>query len=167
MGPVRLSSDLTERPEYPLGPPLIGALMRMPVDAIVARMLAGLHDAGFTDLVAAHMTILRYPGPENRRPSDLASETRMSKQAINYLLGQMERFGYLTRDDDANDHRSRRIHLTARGDAAGQTIRQTVVEIEAELAAELGRARFEQLRTLLTELNATALVRGHHGDVVE
>ena len=156
-----MSSDLTSRPKYPLGPPLIGALMRMPVDAIVARMLAGLHSAGFTDLVAAHMAVLRYPGAEDRRPSELASETGMSKQAMNYLLGEMERLGYLRRDDDPDDHRSKRIHLTERGDAAGQTMRQTVAEIEAELAAELGEARLEQLKLLLIELNGTAVVRGH------
>jgi hypothetical protein len=81
---------------YPLGPPLIGALLRMPLDAVVARILAGLHEAGFTDLVPAHFPVLRYPGPENRRPSELAAEARMTKQAMNYLLGQMQQLGYLT-----------------------------------------------------------------------
>jgi hypothetical protein len=36
---------------YPLGPPLIGALLRMPLDAVVARILARLHEAGLTELV--------------------------------------------------------------------------------------------------------------------
>jgi DNA-binding MarR family transcriptional regulator len=152
---------LTNRPTYPLGPPLIGALMRMPVDAILARMLAGLHEAGFSDLVPAHLTILRYPGPENQRPSELASETRMTKQATNYLLGEMERLGYLTRDPDPDDHRSKRIHLTRRGDAAGQTIRQVVSQVETELEQELGTERFGQLRELLVALNDTRLVRGN------
>ena len=60
-------------------------------------MLAGLHDRGFTDLVAAHVDVWRYPGPENQRPLDLAIQTRMTKQALNYLLGQLEQLGYLTR----------------------------------------------------------------------
>ena len=154
-----LSSHLTTRPEYPLGPPLIGALMRMPLDVIVARMLAAVHAAGFDDLVAAHLVVLRYPGPENRRPSDLAAETRMSKQAMNYLLGQMEQMGYLIRVDDPEDHRSKRIHLTARGDAAGRTMREAVVEIESELERDMGAESFGQLRRLLAELNATSFVR--------
>ncbi len=156
-----LSSHLTNRPEYPLGPPLIGALMRMPLDVIVARMLAALHAAGFDDLVAAHLAVLRYPGPEDRRPSDLAAEMRMSKQAMNYLLGQMEQMGYLTRVDDPEDHRSKRVHLTGRGDAAGQTMRRTVVEIESELEREMGAGSFGQLRRLLGELNATSFVADH------
>ena len=134
--------------------------MRMPMDAIRERMLSGLHDAGFTDLVPAHLTVLRYPGPENRRPSDLAAETRMTKQAVNYLLGQMEQLGYLTRTGDLEDQRSKRIHLTKRGHGALQNIRDTVGQIETGLRRELGSERFAQLRQLLVELNATDVVRG-------
>ncbi len=36
----------------------------------------------------------------------------MTKQALNYLLGQLEQLGYLTRGTDRNDHRSKRIRLT-------------------------------------------------------
>ena len=60
-------------------------------------MLAGLHERGFTDLVAAHLDVFQYPGPENERPLQLATQTRMTKQALNYLLGQLQQLGYLTR----------------------------------------------------------------------
>jgi DNA-binding MarR family transcriptional regulator len=146
---------LTTRLESALGPPLIGALLRMPGDAIRGRMLAGLHEAGFTDLVPAHFAVMRYPGPENQRPSEVAAEAGMSKQAMNYLLGQLEQLGYLTRNDDPEDHRSKRIHLTERGHAAAQRIRATVAQIETELEHELGPKQFAQLRRLLTRLNAT------------
>jgi DNA-binding MarR family transcriptional regulator len=135
----------------------------MPGDAIVARILAGLHNAGFTDLVPAHFAVVRYPGPENRRPSELAAEAGMTRQAMNYLLGQMEQLGYLTRDDDPKDQRFKRVHLTERGHAAAQTVRDVVTEIEAELQQELGPSRFEQLRDLLIALNATPLVRAFPG----
>jgi len=141
-----------ERPDYPLGPPLIGALLRRPWETVRERMLSGLHQAGFSDLVPAHLTVLQYPGPENRRPSDLAAETNMSKQAINYLLGQMEELGYLAREHDENDQRSRRIRLTERGHAAARTMRDIVREVEREWAKEVGPTRFEQLRELLIEI---------------
>ncbi len=157
-----MSSDLTLKPENPVGPPLIGALLRMPVDAVHERMLAGLHGDGFTDLNAAHLPLLRYPGPENRRPSELASDARMTKQAMNYLLGELERLGYLTRRDDPEDRRSKRVHLTARGHAVVQTIRRTIRRIEDEWKRELGPARFGQLRELLIDLNATGIVRELH-----
>ncbi len=141
---------------------MIGALMRMPVDAVLARILHDLHNAGFTDLVPAHLAVLRYPGPENRRPSELAAEARMTKQAMNYLLGQMQQLGYLTRDDDPDDQRFKRVHLTERGHAAGRAIRETVAEIEAELEQEFGPAQFDRLRQLLIQLNATSFVRDFH-----
>ena len=133
----------------------------MPLDAIRGRMLAGLHAAGFTDLVPAHFAVMRYPGPENQRPSEVAAEAGMTKQAMNYLLGQLEQLGYLTRSDDPDDQRSKRIHLTDRGHAAAQCIRATVAQIETELEQELGPRQFGQLRQLLTQLNATNTIGEH------
>src|SRR3954469_8601150 len=99
----------------PLGPPLIGALLRMPGDVVRRRMLQALHDRGFTDIVPAHLVLLGWPGPQGRRPSDIALQTQMTRQAVNYQLGQLEALGYLERTPAADDQRSRRVFLTARG----------------------------------------------------
>lgn len=119
-------------------------------------MLAGLHRRGFTDLIPAHLTVLQYPGPENLRPSELAARTRMSKQALNYLLRQMENLGYLSREPDDSDHRSKRVKLTARGYSAIDAIREIVTEVENEWEAQLGPEPFRQLRYLLTQLRPIA-----------
>ena len=138
------------------GPPLIGALLRMPWETVRERMLSGLHARGYTDLVAAHLNVLQYPGPENERPSDLATRIGMTKQALNYLLGQMEQLGYLVRQGDDEDQRSRRIRLTARGRAAIAAIRDIVGEVEAEWERRLGARQFGQLKDLLTRLQTSA-----------
>jgi DNA-binding MarR family transcriptional regulator len=140
--------------DAPLGPPLIGALLRMPVDAVRARMLAALHEHGFTDIVPAHLVLLRWPGPQGRRPSEIAAESEMSKQAVNYLLGQLEALGYLARRPDPDDHRSRQVHLTRRGRDIAMVMRATVSEIEAEWTTLLGHEDFEQLKALLIRLSA-------------
>ncbi len=127
-------------------PPLMGALLRMPVDAWRQRMLDDLHAAGYTDLVPAHSAVLRYPGPQGRRPSDVAAEAGMSRQAMNYLLGELEQLGYLERRDDPDDKRSRRIELTERGAAVRRIMRDSVRSIEAELERELGRDELARLR---------------------
>ena len=153
-----LSSDLTTTgfdPNAP-GPPLIGALLRTGFETVRDRMLDGLHQRGYGDLVAAHLNVLQYPGPENLRPSELATRTHMSKQALNYLVGQLEQLGYLTREDDEADQRSKRIHLTRRGRAAGAAIREIVREVEAEWEEQLGHEQLAKLRDLLTQLYAIA-----------
>jgi DNA-binding MarR family transcriptional regulator len=128
----------------------------MPFETVRDRMLAGLHERGYTDLVAAHLTVLQYPGPEDQRPSELAIRTRMSKQALNYLLGQLEGLGYLGRHADDRDPRSRRIRLTPRGHAAIAAIREIVLEVEAEWERQLGPREFAHLRDLLGRLQRSA-----------
>src|SRR5213596_3878509 len=98
-----------------LGPPLIGALLRMPWEAVQRHMLERLHERGFADFDAAYLNVFQYPGPQGARPSDLAARLRISKQALNHLLGQLEKLGYLERQPDSDDLRSKRIALTARG----------------------------------------------------
>jgi DNA-binding MarR family transcriptional regulator len=137
------------------GPPLIGALLRMPWEAVQRHMLERLHAAGFDDFESAHLPVFQYPGPQGERPSALAARLRMSKQALNYLLGQLERLGYLEREPDPDDHRSKRVALTPRGVSAVAVIRTAVAEMEARWAKQLGPKRFAQLRSLLLELDET------------
>jgi DNA-binding MarR family transcriptional regulator len=149
------SSDFTisGSDEGPFGPPLVGALLRMPWDAVQQHMLDRLHESGFGDFDAAYLTVFQYPGPQGARPSELAARLRISKQALNYLLGELERLGYLERRADPDDLRSKRIALTPRGIAAVGVIREAVGEVETAWAEQLGAARFDELRNLLLELN--------------
>jgi DNA-binding MarR family transcriptional regulator len=157
---MSLSSAFTQADVDPLAPPpLIGALLRVPFENVRDRMLAGLHERGFTDLVAAHLDVFQYPGPENQRPLQLANQTRMTKQALNYLLGQLQQLGYLTREIDTSDQRSKRIRLTPRGQAAIKAIREIVQDVENEWEQQLGPRKFAQLRGLLTQLYAIATPR--------
>src|SRR3954469_24908603 len=134
------------------GPPLIGALLRLPWENVLERLLAGLRERGFTDLGPAHLTILQWPGPDDLRPSELAARTRMSKQALNYLLGPLEPDRYLERPNDTRDQRFKRIALTTRGQRAARAMRDIVGEVEAEWEQRLGPERFADLRILLTDL---------------
>ena len=144
------SSDFTTGP---FGPPLIGALLRMPWEAVQQRMLDLLHERGFEDLDAAHLNVFQYPGPQGAKPTELAARLRITKQALNYLLGELERLGYLERQPDPEDLRSKRITLTPRGTSAILVIREAVAQTEAGWAARLGEERFGQLRELLVELD--------------
>jgi DNA-binding MarR family transcriptional regulator len=125
----------------------------MPWEAVQRRMLDRLHERGFDDLDPAHLHVFQYPGPQGTRPSELAARLRMSKQALNYLLGELERLGYLERRADPDDGRSKRIALTTRGVAAIRVIREAVTEMETVWKERLGPKRFAELRALLVELH--------------
>src|SRR6476619_7509178 len=134
------SSRFTQSPLRP-HTPLIGALLRMPADAVRRRMLEHLRAHGFDGLEAAHLNVFQYPGPEGARPSELAAELGMSKQALNYMLGELERL------PDPADTRSKRIALTARGSAAVKAMLDAVRAVEHDWRRQLGAKEFEQLRT--------------------
>jgi DNA-binding MarR family transcriptional regulator len=132
---------------------MVGALMRLPWEAVMQRMLSALHQHGFDDVDGPRLSVFLWPGPEGMRPSDLAARMRVTKQALNYLLGDLERLGYLERRPDPDDRRGRRIAITDRGRALIPVIRETVAQTEREWAAEMGEDRFAQLRDLLADLN--------------
>jgi DNA-binding MarR family transcriptional regulator len=133
----------------------LGELLRGPLAALDRQVLADARAAGYDDLVPAHLAVLHHPGPDGRRPSELADAAGMTKQAVNYLLGQLEHLGYLTREADrlGDDRRSRRVYLTERGEALRRTIRESVSATEARLEAELGAKDHRQLRRLLARLD--------------
>jgi len=156
---VRSSSSHFTKPaaaEQPFGPPLIGALLRIPWEAVQQHMLQRLHERGFDDLEAAHLNVFQYPGPQGARPTELATRLRISKQALNYLLGELERLDYLERRPDPDDMRSKPFALTRRGTSAIRVIREAVHDLETAWARQLGPKRFDQLRRLLLELNQLA-----------
>src|SRR3954454_23424825 len=116
----------------PAEPALIGTLLRVPWQAVHERMLAAAHAVGFTDLVAPHLTVLGCSGPRDLRPSDIAARAHMTKQALNYLLGQMEALGYVERHDDPGDLRAKHVWLTPRGEQVVQVMREEAARVEAE-----------------------------------
>jgi DNA-binding MarR family transcriptional regulator len=138
-----------------LPPPLIGALLRWPWEAVRGRMIERLHAQGFDDLTPPHVNVLHWPGPDRTRPSELAARLRMSRQALNYLLGDLERLGYLERRPDPDDHRGRRIYLTDRGREATRIMRGAARSVEREWERKLGQAEFAELRKLLLQLDET------------
>src|SRR5262245_56102948 len=153
MAPIKKSSRFTKDPSTPFGPPLMGALLRIPWETVRRRMLERLHEQGFEDFDVAHLSVLLFPGPHGAKPTELAARLGASKQSINHLLGQLERMGYLERQDDPDDLRARRIHLTPRGKSAGLIMREAVKEIEQEWEARLGSKRMALLREMLRELS--------------
>jgi DNA-binding MarR family transcriptional regulator len=138
---------------------LIGALLRVPAQAIHRRLIEELNAAGFEELRAPHMAVLQFPGPDGVRPGMLAERAGISKQAMNQLLGSLEDLGYIVRSDAPNEGRARIIRFTKRGRAAYAKIHEILRDIEREWSAELGPKRFAQLKELLMSVWESPLTR--------
>jgi DNA-binding MarR family transcriptional regulator len=138
---------------------LIGALLRVPGQAIQRRIINELNTAGFEELRMPHMAALQFPGPDGVRPGMLAERAGMSKQAMNQLLGSLEALGYIVRSDAPNEGRARVVRLTKRGHAAYAKVHEILRDIEREWSAELGPKHFAELKELLLRVWESPLIR--------
>ena len=135
------------------GPPYIGALLRLTYQLARQRQLEAHVKRGFTDLNQSLLSVLVYPPPDGVRPGDLAERTNTTKQALNYLLRQLESLGYIERR--ANKRGGRRlIYLTRRGWTVFETQWMAMRQLEDEWASLIGKKRFEQFMQVLGELAA-------------
>ena len=138
---------------------LIGALLRVPAQAVHRRIIKELNAAGFEELRVPHMAVLQFPGPDGMRPGVLAERAGMSKQAMNQLLRSLEGLGYVARSDAPDEGRARIVRLTKRGRAAYAKIHGILRDIEREWSAELGPKHFSQLKELLLRVWESPLTR--------
>ena len=138
---------------------LIGALLRVPAQAIHRRLIKELNAADFDGLSIPHLAVLQFPGPDGVRPGTLAERAGMSKQAMNQLLRSLENFGYLVRSDVRNGGSARIVRLTKRGRAADAKMVDILRDIEREWSSELGPNRFTQLKELLAIVWESPLIR--------
>ena len=123
-------------------PPPVGALLRRPAVLVRHEVMASLREAGFHDILPAHLGVFQHPGPDGQRPGVLALRTQASKQAMNHLLHQLESGGYLVRESHPDDRRTRVVRLTERGWAASDVISQTMARLESEWSTALGEETY-------------------------
>ncbi len=135
-------------------PPLppVGALLRRPALMVRHEVMNDLHEAGFNDVMPAHLGVFQHPGPEGQRPGMLAMRTRTSKQAMNHLLHQLESSGYIRREPHPDNRRTRVIRLTERGWAAQSVIQQTTTRLERMWHQALGEDMYGGLSSALDRL---------------
>jgi DNA-binding MarR family transcriptional regulator len=135
---------------------MIGALLRIPFQAVVRRIHAGLAQVGFTDVNSAHFVVFQHMRPEGMRATDLAARAQITKQSMGYLIEYLEARGYVQRVEDPEDKRARLVQLTARGWALDRAARGIVHEVEQEWRQYVGADRFAILEEVLRDLVRTS-----------
>jgi DNA-binding MarR family transcriptional regulator len=131
----------------------IGAFLRFTLDEVRRRIYEGVVADGFDDLRPSHVTLFRWPGPDGRRPSQVAADVGISKQRVNDLLRDLERLDYLALSPDPDDHRARTIRLSDRGRRLHRVAVEIHAQLEREWASAVGARRYDQMRQTLMRLS--------------
>jgi len=137
------------------GPPFVGALLRLCVKRIRARIDAAIREGGFADLQDTHLRVFSYPPPDGARPSELARHIGMTRQATNHVIAQMEALGYLERRGAEAERRL--VYFTPRAWAVAETIFACSRTVQAEWAQEIGEERFRDFMETLRLIAADEL----------
>ncbi|CAN7741743.1 MarR family winged helix-turn-helix transcriptional regulator [Rhizobium sp. LjRoot258] len=137
------------------GPPFFGALLRVVWQHVRDRMLQAIHEAGFVDFQEAHFAVFSFPLPDGMRPSELARQKRMSRQAVNYLLSQLEELGYVERRAAVGSDR-RLVYLTLRGHEVVAAIFGCLRLLHEQWSKEVGKERFDDFVDVLKQLSTKA-----------
>ena len=131
--------------------PYVGALLRLAHQVARSRLLEALAERGLGDITEAHLGMFQYPPIDGVRPTDLAKRLGASKQAVNHLVGQLEKLGYLQRRrEQGNGHTA--VHFTERGWLVLESNIATMRQLEADWQRQLGKRRFADLKAALQEL---------------
>lgn len=109
-----------------------------------------LAQAGHHDLRPAMLAVFRYLEPTGSRIRDLADAAGMTGQAMGELVTRARELGYVAVAPDPRDGRVRLVTLTDRGGQAVAEYAERVRAVEAELRADLGETRVEDLHRLVS-----------------
>lgn len=133
-------------------PKSLQILLRDAHTAVHAQVQAAVTRAGYSDLNPGHHLVLRNLGENGARPSELAAEAGVTRQAITKVVDDLVRRGVVRRDPDPEDGRGVIVRYTDRGLAGLAVARGHMDAMEAGFADRVGADRWAQVRATLEEL---------------
>lgn len=108
-----------------------------------------------TGTVAALSFIAANPGAAQ---NDIVKRTNFDKSAINAIVNSLERLGWAERRPSESDKRRHALFVTPAGEAALQSIIDTIKQIESRMLAEMSQKAQNQLIKLLDQLHRSCLL---------
>ena len=106
---------------------------------------AQLHDRGWPDVSRSQSMVMTNIVSGVVRPSEIARNIGISRQAIHNTIGQMVALGIVTLAPDPDDARHRIVSLTAFGERMRHDAQQAMDALGERVARALGRDRFDRL----------------------
>ena len=119
---------------------------------VESRVMAALAKTGTADITVAQSRLMQRLDPAGIRLTDLAEQTRVTKQTAGALVDELAKAGYVTRRPDPTDARARLVTLTAAGAEVCRRAAQEVARVEDEWRKHLGDKAYNAMRSALTSL---------------
>ena len=123
-------------------------LLGQALTVLQLEITRGVNEAGH-EVRTAHSAVFGNIDHEGTRLTQLAERAGMTPQAMSELVDDLVARGYLARIPDPTDGRAKLIVLTDLGNVALQDAFDTIIGIEAELEALLGRPGLLRFRKVL------------------
>ena len=133
--------------QNPLPASHLGLLLHRLSDDFQQRTLAKCHQRGHRKFRASHSAVINHLDPTGLSLGDLAARIGISQQAAGKVVRDLERAGYVEREIDLHDKRSRIIRLSSAGSGLQHDIADILLEVSGEYRAVLGSepmAMFEE-----------------------
>lgn len=127
-------------------------LLHRATRAFDAELTARLRARGYTDIRRSHGAVFANIDDGGTRPSELAQRAGMTHPSMTELIDELEEKGYVARQADEEDGRSRVVVLTRRGSRHRREARRIIAEMEREYRQRLGSPQMECLRKALLRL---------------
>jgi DNA-binding MarR family transcriptional regulator len=132
---------------------MLGALLRHPLQALVAEVNQSLVADGFSDLRPAHSAVFVNLGSEGVRISELAERAGMTKQSMGALISYLEKRGYVSVGADPTDGRAKVVRRTQKGTASHEPARRIIARVQEKWSRLLDPGEMDELMRLLRKLN--------------
>ena len=134
---------------------IFSQLLRRPYEALLMKMHAELAAAGYADSYPSWGTnIFHYLRGGGLRLTELAKRTHTTKQALRYIINQLEAAGYVERVPDPTDGRAKIIRLTERGWEGRRVADEIIASLEEECVQKLGEERMRQFEDLMKDVSS-------------
>lgn len=108
-----------------------------------------LHDHGWPDVSRPQSMVMTNIVSGVVRPSDIARNLGISRQAIHSTINQMVKLGIVQLEVDPDDRRHMVVSLTDLGARMRQDAQRSMDALTAQVAAALGQNKFDALLAAL------------------
>ena len=130
----------------------LGRLLVVASAAVNARIFEELDPLGESGVRLAHAPLLAALDADGTRMVDLAARTGVTRQAVAALARDLERAGVVTIEQDPEDARAVRVHLTESGAALCRAATVYMESRERAWRSTMGDDAIDNLRATLGAL---------------